>query len=192
MFPCQWLTNTCRGRGTPCYFDYSCHRAYSHPSQTRPGRCARCLAPCHAPSLSYMQIYDRAFSKQEAIDLVQLLWTLLILPDLDIALQHRIARSLRAIVGQRTLLKPRDLELSWRPLVDLVIKHHFPKVRAAATASTECVCPSVFAESLPQPPTVRACATLVPQQHSHAGLASRDPSPRFLTHCCCALGTAPS
>ena len=64
------------------------------------------------------------FSKEDHVELIQLLWSVLHAPGLDCVLVFRTASALITLLKFKDTLKPgQDLTLEWRPLYDLFDRH---------------------------------------------------------------------
>lgn len=69
-----------------------------------------------------MKLYGLKFSKDDHINLIKLLMTVLLMPDSDPWLINRTAGNLISLLKRRELLTPDDLKIQWRPLYELYEK----------------------------------------------------------------------
>ena len=64
-------------------------------------------------------MYGYKFSKEDHIELVNLLFSMLLSPELDPFLINRTANNLITLVKKRDLLTREDLQIEWKPLYEL-------------------------------------------------------------------------
>ncbi|XP_071784078.1 proteasome activator complex subunit 4-like [Asterias amurensis] len=69
---------------------------------------------------SYINLYGHKFSKEDHVILIKLLFELIIMPDLELALLDKFARSLTWLLKKSKLLSRDDLVLPWKPLYQLL------------------------------------------------------------------------
>ena len=70
----------------------------------------------------YVKLYGLKFSKEDHLAVINLLLSVLHIPDLDPWLTNRTACSIRELLRKRDLLTRDDLQIEWRPLYELYEK----------------------------------------------------------------------
>ena len=70
----------------------------------------------------YVKLYGLKFSKEDHLAVINLLLSVLHIPDLDPWLTNRTACSIRDLLRKRDLLTRDDLHIEWRPLYELYEK----------------------------------------------------------------------
>ncbi|XP_019858537.1 PREDICTED: proteasome activator complex subunit 4 [Amphimedon queenslandica] len=71
---------------------------------------------------SFIKIYGFHFTKEDHINLVQLLFHLVTIPNLESPLLKCWSTLLEKLLKKKKLLSPSDIRFSWRPMYDLVVR----------------------------------------------------------------------
>ena len=78
----------------------------------------------------YIKFYGRKFSKEDHLAIIEMLFSVLYIPDLDPWLMNLTASTLITLLRKRDLLEPQDLKIEWRPLYELHEKLFFTPYEA--------------------------------------------------------------
>ena len=67
----------------------------------------------------YIKLYGLKFTKEDHISLINILMTVITMPEIDPWMVNRSASTLVVLLRRRELLEPSDLTIQWRPLYNL-------------------------------------------------------------------------
>eukprot|EP01135_Chromosphaera_perkinsii_P010624 Nk52_evm24s2192 gene=Nk52_evmTU24s2192 len=79
----------------------------------------------------YLDAYRMRVSKEDLESLCLALYSLIVLPEIDQNTRHVAVRTLTKLLKKKDLLPSMSFVLDWRPLLDLVNSHFFPKTRCS-------------------------------------------------------------